>query len=183
MHRSRLLASLVLSLLLASLSLGMPQGAVAGPVGCGGWSVVPSPSDGDQGRLFAVAAVSANDVWAVGESYELNPEHTLIEHWDGSAWSIVPSPSVGSMSVLKGVTAVASDDVWALGGSAQSGICPTDTLAEHWDGSTWSVVPTDPMPDSNEWFNGAAAVSSNDVWGVGIYEPLNDLTLTEHYCP
>jgi hypothetical protein len=147
------------------------------------WSIVDAPAADEINALYAVAAAGPSDVWAVGEAYELNPGHTLIEHWDGSAWSIVPSPSLGVESVLHGVTVISSGDVWALGGTSPSQIYPQDTLAEHWDGSTWTVVPTDPMPPSNEWFNGAVAISSSDVWGVGIFEPLNDLTLTEHYCP
>jgi hypothetical protein len=146
------------------------------------WSILPVPAAGANNILYSVAAVGASDVWAVGEAFAINPGSTLVEHWDGAAWSIVPSPSLGSSSVLQGVTAISSGDVWALGGKADVGIFPTDTLAEHWDGSVWSIVATDPMPDSNEYFNGAAAISSTDVWGVGVFQPLNDLTLTENYC-
>src|SRR5438093_8503602 len=115
MRRARVLAGLFLPLLVASLSLGMPQSAVARPVGCAGWSVVPSPTVGDQGRLFALDAVSANDIWAVGES-QLRPSvRGLTEHWDGTGWSIVPSVYTGNGNELTGVAAVATDDVWAVG--------------------------------------------------------------------
>src|SRR5437868_2907408 len=51
------------------------------------WSVVSSPNRGpDNNNLTGVAALSANDVWAVGSDGK-----TLVEHWNGSAWSIVPS--------------------------------------------------------------------------------------------
>lgn len=147
------------------------------------WSIVGSPDADVNNKLYGVGTVGASDVWAVGESFDVNPGSTLIEHWNGSAWSVVPSPAPGSSSVLRAVAAVSSGDVWALGGTAEVGIFPTDTLAEHWNGSAWSVAPTPPSPDSNDSFNGAGAISSNDVWGVGIAQPLNDLTLTEHYCP
>ena len=146
------------------------------------WSILSAPAADANNVLYSVVAVGPSDAWAVGESYEINPGATLVEHWNGSAWSLVPSPAPGSSSVLQGVVAISPDDVWALGGTADVGIYPTDTLAEHWNGSAWSVVGTPPSADSNEYFNGAAAVSSNDVWGVGVYQPLNDLTLTEHYC-
>ena len=64
------------------------------------WSAVPSNS---QGVLEDVAAISKDDVWAVGhtsvwplgfEEGELLPSKTLIQHWDGERWSIVPSPNV-----------------------------------------------------------------------------------------
>jgi hypothetical protein len=45
--------------------------------------------------LYSVAALSADDVWAVGTSYAgyqgLYEGHTLIEHWDGHSWQIIPS--------------------------------------------------------------------------------------------
>src|SRR5437762_3576748 len=60
------------------------------------WSVVPSPNvSGLDRTLTGVAAVSANDVWAVGYYHNANyVVQTLIEHWNGSAWSIVPSSNV-----------------------------------------------------------------------------------------
>ena len=146
------------------------------------WSIVTATDADVNNILYSVVAVGASDLWAVGESYDMNPGSTLIEHWNGSVWSIVPSPAPGSSSVLQAVAATSSGDVWALGGTAEAGIFPTDTLAEHWNGSTWSVVATPSLPDSNDFFNGAAAISSVNVWGVGVTQPLNDLTLTEHYC-
>src|SRR2546430_17741272 len=38
--------------------------------------------------LFGVAALSSNDVWAVGYE-ETSGYRTLIEHWDGSTWTII----------------------------------------------------------------------------------------------
>jgi hypothetical protein len=66
-----------------------------------------------------MAAVSANDIWAVGYFYYSSGSffgpHTLIEHWDGSNWSIVGSPGSASWQ-LNGVAAVSANDVWAVGG-------------------------------------------------------------------
>src|SRR5207244_8345470 len=47
--------------------------------------------------LNDVKAVSANDVWAVGQLFDTtnNTSQTLIDHWIGSHWSIVPSPNPG----------------------------------------------------------------------------------------
>jgi hypothetical protein len=58
------------------------------------WSVIPSPNVGPEvdNSLAGVAAVSSNDVWAVGtqQPTNLTDPSTLILHWDGSAWTIVP---------------------------------------------------------------------------------------------
>ncbi len=63
------------------------------------------------------------------------------------------------------VSALGPNDVWGVG-SYWDGHS-FRTLAEHWDGTMWSKVPTvDPDPESNQ-FGAVAAVSSHDVWAVG----------------
>src|SRR5260221_4329072 len=53
------------------------------------WSVVPSPNVGQSDGLSSVAAVSPNDIWAVGGFFvaQGQPPQPLIEHWDGTQWS------------------------------------------------------------------------------------------------
>ncbi|HMA35111.1 MAG TPA: S-layer homology domain-containing protein [Chloroflexia bacterium] len=139
-------------------------------------AVAPAPPAGNA-QFFSVAAVAANDVWAVGYA----DTQTLVEHWDGSAWSIVPSPNLGtSTNILVGVTALGAADIWAAGYAyAGSG---DQTLVEHWDGSTWTVVPS---PNAGSGLNdlyGIAATSSGDVWAVGLSGPSNYYqTLAEHW--
>jgi len=82
------------------------------------WTVVKSPSPGVAGNVLpAVASVSANDVWAVGEATDATGRQlTLTEHWNGTAWSVVASPNVGSANnTLLAVAAVSTTDVWAVG--------------------------------------------------------------------
>lgn len=65
------------------------------------WEVLPSPNpiSGQYTRneLNDVAVVSPNDVWAVGEVFDVpaNSGRALIEHWDGRRWRVVPSPTRG----------------------------------------------------------------------------------------
>jgi hypothetical protein len=83
------------------------------------WTVVPSPNPNPQGNslLTAVAAVSGNDVWAVGRQL-LGP---FTEHWDGTSWSIVATPS--GVSFLAGMAASSAGTVLAVGqGTNGSGI-------------------------------------------------------------
>jgi hypothetical protein len=134
------------------------------------WSVVasPNPTGKTDVVLNGIAAVSANDVWAVGHSGDASsiPLQTLTEHWDGTRWSIIPSPSPGTYNgnVLTAVAVVSTNDVWAVGWY-QSG--PTGqeggALTMHWDGTQWTVVP-----NPSRWtLYGVTAISSNDVWAVG----------------
>src|SRR5438132_13750147 len=75
-----------------------------------GWSVIPSPNVAPYDNQFGgVAAISANDAWAVGSDRDLGgPYQTLVEHWDGGAWCVIPSPNVGrAPNELYGVGATA----------------------------------------------------------------------------
>lgn len=141
------------------------------PAPSSGWSIVSSPSPDPYGnQLNSVAAVSGSDVWAVGTA----GPNTLAEHWNGSSWSIVPTPNpagTGVQAQLVGVTAVTSNDVWAVGFSASPS---TDyaTLAEHWNGSSWSIVPTPNPPGlPTVSLNAVAAIWANDIWAVGGNPP------------
>jgi hypothetical protein len=150
------------------------------------WSIVSGPVLEAGGALAGVVAVSANDVWAVGYYGSGNNfSQTLIVHWDGSAWSIIPSPSPSAnYNWLSAVAAVSANDVWAVGGRTGDNVYVDDTLVEHWDGTSWSVVPSpNPGPVRNVLI-GVAAVSANDVWAVGEHvEPGGQIhhTLVEHW--
>ncbi len=134
------------------------------------WSIVSSQDVARAGSfLRGVAALSRTDAWAVGY-YELaGGEHTLTEHWDGTAWSIVasPDPSWGN-NVLSGVSGNFSNDVWAVGGSSNTQGTVSRTLTEHWDGTAWVVVSNRNGSHTTAGFLGVAALSSKDVWAVGL---------------
>jgi hypothetical protein len=144
------------------------------------WLSVKPPRQ--TGFLTGVTAVSANDVWAVGESQSSGAEQTLIEHFNGRKWSVVPSPNTGFSDQLTAVTSVSASDVWAVGFAEPNAFASPQTLILHWDGTSWSVVPSpDPagVGVDNE-LSGATAVSATDVWAVG--ETGNGAqTLTEHW--
>jgi len=131
------------------------------------WSVIPNPGAGS--RLYAVSAVSSNDVWAVGTYYS-NGYKTLTMHWNGAQWSIVPSPSPrGLDDVLFSVWALAPNDVWAVG-DMDVGFEEYRTLILHWDGNSWTVIPS-PNVGSNasNYLRDVVALSPNEVWAVGTY--------------
>ena len=88
---------------------------------------------------------------------------------------MVSSPSVPGSS-LNQVSAVAANDIWAVGKSFSGGT--EQTLVEHFNGSTWSVVPAaDPPSGSTVEFAGLTAVSngngSDTVVAVGTLTNTN----------
>jgi hypothetical protein len=134
------------------------------------WSMVSTPNVGSFGNeLLGVAAVSANDVWAVGSSVNSNQiEQTLIEQWNGTSWNVVNSPNVGaSYNGLFGVSADSANDVWAVGYSRASTDGAFSTLVERWNGTQWSVVSSPNPGVSGNYFYSVKAVSSTDVLAVG----------------
>jgi hypothetical protein len=150
---------------------------------CGNWNVVPGPNGSSSSGLSGVATVSATNVWAVGGfGSQMGGGQTLIENWNGTIWSVVTSSNPGSIyNHLNGVTAVSATDVWAVGYYVNTtGV--TQTLIEHWNGTSWSAVKSpSPAPVNNELFS-VAAVSANDIWTVGFTSTnTTDHTLVEHW--
>jgi hypothetical protein len=149
------------------------------------WSLVPTPNPPGPGNLLTgVAAVSGTDVWAVGRTFDGLHQRTLIEHWDGGRWTIVPNPNASAGdNVLNVVAAVSSRDVWAAGSFfAASG--DTQTLVEHWNGTSWTVVPSpNPAGATSSVLSGMAAVFAGKLWAVGGIDvgQYTGSTLTEQW--
>jgi len=80
-------------------------------------------------------------------------------------WSLVPSPPAKNVN---GFAAVSQDDVWAVGIDFGS---PEHTFTEHWNGDTWSVVPSANVGTGDNALNKAAFVSGTDGWAVGYSAP------------
>jgi hypothetical protein len=137
------------------------------------WKVIPSQNAGTTSTLIKVAAISTSDVWAVGSGSDSTGNSlTLTEHWNGSTWNVVASPNVGSSgNSLTGVTAISASNIWAVGSYVNSSTNVGQTLIEHWNGSTWRVVPS---PNTSANFNALSdikAVSTNDIWAIGHTGP------------
>jgi hypothetical protein len=112
----------VVSLMCAVLASPVSR-AAASPEGTKRvWSIVPSEYVGPSSdALYAVAAISSDDGWAVGTQSPAGG-NALIERWDGNAWTAVAPPSVNGYSIgLSDVAAVSATDVWAVGDYVDGG--------------------------------------------------------------
>jgi hypothetical protein len=135
------------------------------------WTVVPvAQPDETSSSLDALSAISASNVWAVGEQIGSGTAiggSTLIEHWNGAAWSIVPSPTPGADPSLSGVAGRSASDVYAVGSDLPSINGGADqAMILRWNGSSWSV-------DSNGVFTGslfsaATFPGAANEWAVGV---------------
>ncbi|MFL5586083.1 MAG: hypothetical protein ACJ8DI_00300 [Ktedonobacteraceae bacterium] len=145
------------------------------------WSIVASPNPGSPfNNLRSVTAVSATNVWAVGQYDTSSGFHTLVEHWNGSQWKVVASPNPPSREgTLNGVDALTANNIWAVGFTTDmNGF--SQTLAEHWNGTTWQLVAS---PNPDPMINGLSslsAASANNIWAVGI-QNVASKTLIQHW--
>jgi hypothetical protein len=86
---------------------------------------------------------------------------------------VVPSALAGTNDNSLGAVAASSpDDVWAVGNflpdTADSNQDATLSLANHFDGTTWSAVPTPNAGPNFDTFFGVAA-SGGKAWAVGVH--------------
>jgi hypothetical protein len=154
------------------------------------WRVVPTPAlnTNDNAAFNSVVALAANNVYAVGYKPATNGAvQTLIEHWNGTAWSVVSSPNGNNTgNVLTSVSANSATDIWTVGTLTAPGV-EGRTLALHFNGSTWSVVPTPNVVHGGSGLTQNAltsvvAAGPNDVTAVGFtLANLTELTMVQHW--
>jgi hypothetical protein len=149
------------------------------------WTAYPLPNVGAQeNTLLGVSMPAPGLAWAVG--YYVNgkfEQQTLIEHYSGGTWTVVPSPSPGALqNILFGVSAISDTDVWAVGAEQDAGGL-WHTLAEHWDGSAWSVVTAVDAGKTGNQFYAITALATDNVYAVGQQSGVGfpNQALTEHW--
>lgn len=124
--------------------------------------------------MFAVDARTPRDAWAVGVRSRSGGGKTLIEHWDGRRWTIAPSPNVRSPhgvinDILFSISGSRRGEVWAVGswGSEQEGYGGRGdhALALHWDGRSWSRIPTPVVAQRSLLLS--VVTRGGQAWAVG----------------
>jgi hypothetical protein len=154
------------------ISCGLAGPGAAAPAG----ATRPTASLTMGGQLDCVAAVPAASAWAVGTSSLGNPQ---IIRWNGRGWQREPTPGGDRLTSpaggnLNGVAALSARNAWAVGAGMYN-----RALIEHWDGKSWTRVPS-PDPDGGTILQGVAATSGRSAWAVG---GTNDTgkTVIEHW--
>lgn len=153
------------------------------------WARVSQPNPLGQSANYetSVSCSSAAACSSVG-SWTNNGPLALAERWNGMVWArqAVPEPQGAYQSALNGVSCPRSAACMAVGTwSSTSNSIPTSTLAERWDGSTWTVVAT-PDPSGAEFstLSDVSCTSPRFCLAVGdAYDPSTsaDASLAEVY--
>jgi hypothetical protein len=167
---------------------GVPAEAASSP-----WRVVPTPNPGggqvSDIAFLGVSASGSTDAWAVGYDQQQG-RLPLAEHWDGQRWQAVAVPRPADRQAwFHGVLELTSSDVWAVGESsdASSQSEGERTLIEHFDGSTWRIVPSPNPAHGLRAANILTSVSGtgpDDLWAAGYdLDPSTDTIefLFEHW--
>jgi hypothetical protein len=111
------------------------------------WTILPTPNPpggGVQSGLLSVSCLSPSACLAAGAYFTAGSQSkTLAEWWNGKEWAILPTPNPAGavQSFFNGVNCTSPSACTATGEQhSASGIA--HTLAERWDGATWTIQPT-----------------------------------------
>jgi hypothetical protein len=131
------------------------------------WSVMRTPAVA--GGLSAVSCASATFCVAVGDhSKDHLAYRALAESWDGRTWSVLRSiqDPPGDISDLYAVSCASADACTAVGTTLLK-LGGNVTLAESWNGTTWSLRPTPAMTSQYYVLDGVSCVSADACLAVG----------------
>jgi hypothetical protein len=176
------------------------------------WSVASSPSPSvsnaqttSQNHLSGISCVSASFCVATGDYFaEPLGIQPLIETWDGSTWTVTPNPTQSPVVpvVLNGVDCVSASECTTVGQSSDESAWPnaskalaghdsqvyvnqdTETLAEVWNGSTWTVEPTPNQGTNGTVFAAVSCVGASQCVAAGITDtglPHNDAYILQAF--
>jgi hypothetical protein len=160
-----------------------------------GWTIATAPGSSPTADDIVLGSSCANSIscWAVGVTIDnINSNATfspLVERWNGTSWSLSNTPPIPADNGggLFSVTCLDGSDCWAVGavvGGAGNG-SPSGSLTEHWNGISWSIVPSPtPAGDGGALLQGVTCTSASDCWAVGFGTDQNgeDLkSVTEHW--
>lgn len=118
-------------------------------------------------ELTDIAAVSADEGWAVGTSQNDDgggdTEQVLL-HRAGGKWERSPLPDGAGEATLSQVEGSGPENVWLFGRQTGGEGAP---LAFRWDGKKWQSVDAPASDDAWGGQRSAAVLAADDVWLLG----------------
>ena len=150
------------------------------------WSAkeVPLPSGGSRGKFAGVSCASAADCIAVG-SYQTPTDSLglpLAERWNGTRWSAqaitLPAGDFGGLAAVSCTSSVQCTAV----GETQPDSTTSATLAERWNGHTWTAQSTpDPASSTYASLSGVSCASATSCTAIGTSNATGTGTFAEQW--
>jgi hypothetical protein len=137
---------------------------------------VPQPASFAPRTASADSFDSPADGWLLGQSMNDDAMVPYAARWNSGRWTITPlaiSPDPASAAATPDPSAVASlspSDAWIVGGFGPVGPQgqTNGAMIEHWDGSSWNIVPNPASTDADSVLSSITAVSATNIWAVGF---------------
>jgi hypothetical protein len=121
--------------------------------------------------LTGVSCTAAAACVAVGYFYNNQGSlSALAEVWNGTSWSIQPTPDQpgSDENALRGVSCTAPTACTAVGYYRTPGSFARSSLAEAWNGSSWSIQPTPHQSAADHVLNAVSCTSASACTAVGL---------------
>jgi hypothetical protein len=127
----------------------------------------PNPASGS-GTLSHVSCPSATDCTAVGSPLTFTP---VIEQWSGGTWTLQTAATrAGQFALLGGVSCTAASTCTAVGASGTGQFVAPESLAEGWNGASWTIQTTvNKTGATGTSFASLACTSGTSCVAVGNY--------------
>lgn len=150
------------------------------------WAQITSPNPSTRtNELVDISAVSANDIWAVGNYTTVGNVVTkpFSAHWNGASWSTVEVPDgIGENTVLASVSALSASEAWSAGQFRNAGN-DNSTYVARWNDPCASPAPCttaySDVPTNHTFYQYVRCLSCREVLGGypdGTFRPGNDIT-------
>jgi hypothetical protein len=136
----------------------------------GSWTIQSTPN-ATNSNLSGVSCTAANACTAVGDVFSGSTLVTLAERWNGTSWTVQPTPSPAGApdSYLTSVSCTAATACTAAGFYVD-GSGNHLTLAESWNGSSWTMQTTpNPGGTTTTQFNSVSCTSATACVAIGYY--------------
>ena len=133
------------------------------------WTTQTTPNPSPDSSLSGVSCPAVRACTAVGDFGDSEGGHTLSEAWNGASWRVENAPNPRTAwSLLNAVSCSSSTACTAVGQSIDATNHTYTTLAERWDGSTWTNETT-PNPSADSSLHGVSCISLTACTAVGVF--------------
>ena len=134
------------------------------------WSVVATPNPGYPDYPASVSCSGPKKCMAVGTYFGPSNTFGLAMRWLNDRWAAIATRNPGMDTYLNSVSCTGAKSCFAVGRYVNSS--NTDrTLAEFWNGTSWSVITTPNAGSGDEVFQGVSCASADYCVAVGSVSP------------